>query len=248
MAIGAISSSSTMHEHPLLSGILSLNHTQSTTGNRKKTRIMDVGTGGGFPGLPLAILFPHVEFLLVDSIGKKLKAIDEMAQELQVTNVKTYHGRVEEMVNHPIYGSLHKHAYDFCVGRSVAALPTFCFWIQDLLKVKDGQLLYIIGGDIDPFVESKVAKEVPINHIFGDQIISDKRILMFQAKQVDEIAAQSGEKKRIVGSPRVKPIQKTGSTTKASSRTNALSPGAWKKRDNSIKKDRGYDNFKRYES
>ncbi|MFT6755769.1 MAG: 16S rRNA (guanine527-N7)-methyltransferase, partial [Urechidicola sp.] len=74
------------------------------------TKVMDVGTGGGFPGIPLAILFPETEFHLVDSIGKKIKVVDGVVEGLGLTNVKTTHGRVEEV----------KDTYDFIVSRAVA--------------------------------------------------------------------------------------------------------------------------------
>ena len=258
IAIGAVSPSNasttasaadndTFHRS-IRTSIFSLSNGADTSSNTKKTRVIDVGTGGGFPGLPLAILFPHVEFLLIDSIGKKLKAIEEMTQALHISNVKTYHGRVEEMSSHPIHGLLHKNAYDFCVARSVAALPTFCFWIQDLLKEKHGQLLYIIGGDINPYVQSKILRDIPINHIFQREDISEKHILIFPSKHVLDIAAHSGEKKRIVGVPRIKSSTKSSSSSSNANRKTSSSQGAWKKRDNSIKKDRGYNDFKRYES
>ena len=81
------------------------------------TRIMDVGTGGGFPGIPLAILMPDVEFYLVDSIGKKIKVVQEIAQALDLKNVVAEQKRVE----------LIKDKFDFIVSRAVTAFPPFCF-------------------------------------------------------------------------------------------------------------------------
>ena len=82
---------------------------------RAGTRVLDVGTGGGFPGIPLAILFPEVEFHLVDSIGKKVKVVENIAAALGLQNVRVSQARVETM----------KERYDFVVSRAVAAFPAF---------------------------------------------------------------------------------------------------------------------------
>ena len=83
------------------------------------TRVLDAGTGGGFPGIPLAILFPETTFHLADSIGKKIKVVDAVAEALQLKNVKTMHSRVEELPG----------GYDFVVSRAVTELPTFYRWV-----------------------------------------------------------------------------------------------------------------------
>lgn len=108
------------------------------------TQIMDVGTGGGFPGIPLAIMFPHCDFHLVDSIAKKLKVVDEVVDGLELTNVKTTHTRVEDI----------NKQYDFIVSRAVAAMPTFVNWVKGKIakkqqnELKNG-ILYLKGGDLD---------------------------------------------------------------------------------------------------
>lgn len=205
-------------------------------------RVVDVGTGGGFPGLPLAIAMPNVDFLLVDSVGKKLKAVEAMAEELGLDNVHVHHGRAEEIVNDALEGRKHKGAYDLVVGRSVTSIPKFCFWITQLINQESGKLLYIIGGDIDDDVKYRARADVSIEELLGRSGVSDKNILVFDAKDVMSIAASSGEVTRTVGttSPKTRSNPKK-STNKAK--------GQWEKRDaNAAPKQRGYDNFQRYES
>jgi 16S rRNA (guanine527-N7)-methyltransferase len=84
------------------------------------TQILDVGTGGGFPGIPLAILFPEVRFTLVDSIGKKIKVVQNVSQSLGLTNVISKHERAENV----------KQTFDFVVSRAVTNLPVFYSWIK----------------------------------------------------------------------------------------------------------------------
>jgi 16S rRNA (guanine527-N7)-methyltransferase len=108
------------------------------------SKVLDVGTGGGFPGIPLAILFPETQFHLVDSIGKKIKVVNEVAEGLGLTNVKTTNGRVEEKV---------KDTYDFIVSRAVAQMETFVRWTKGKISKKQNHdlkngILYLKGGDL----------------------------------------------------------------------------------------------------
>ncbi|WP_299670230.1 16S rRNA (guanine(527)-N(7))-methyltransferase RsmG [uncultured Polaribacter sp.] len=107
------------------------------------SKILDVGTGGGFPGIPLAILFPETQFHLVDSIGKKIKVVNEVAEGLRLENIKTTHGRVEEV----------KDTYDFIVSRAVAEMETFVRWTKGRINKKQNHdlkngILYLKGGDL----------------------------------------------------------------------------------------------------
>jgi len=107
------------------------------------SNVMDVGTGGGFPGIPLAILFPETNFHLVDSIGKKIKVVNEVVQGLGLENVRTTHGRVEEV----------KEEYDFIVSRAVAQMETFVRWTKSKITKKSEHplkngILYLKGGDL----------------------------------------------------------------------------------------------------
>ncbi len=106
-------------------------------------KVLDVGTGGGFPGIPLAILFPETQFHLVDSIGKKIKVVNEVAEGLGLENIKTIHGRVEDV----------KDTYDFIVSRAVAQMETFVRWTKGRIAKKQNHdlkngILYLKGGDL----------------------------------------------------------------------------------------------------
>lgn len=110
---------------------------------KPNTKVMDVGTGGGFPGIPLAILFPETHFHLVDSIGKKIKVVNEVKEGLGLENVKTTHGRAEEV----------KDTYDFIVSRAVAQMETFQRWVRNKVQKKQNHelkngILYLKGGDL----------------------------------------------------------------------------------------------------
>jgi 16S rRNA (guanine527-N7)-methyltransferase len=109
-----------------------------------KARLLDVGTGGGLPGIPLAICYPEAQFTLLDSIGKKIAVVEDMVNRLELRNTKVVRGRVEELPA--------KKSFDFVLGRAVAALPTFIGWTRK--KIRKGKrhfpingILYWKGGD-----------------------------------------------------------------------------------------------------
>eukprot|EP00579_Thalassiosira_antarctica_P009663 CAMPEP_0201916788 /NCGR_PEP_ID=MMETSP0903-20130614/6351_1 /ASSEMBLY_ACC=CAM_ASM_000552 /TAXON_ID=420261 /ORGANISM="Thalassiosira antarctica, Strain CCMP982" /LENGTH=421 /DNA_ID=CAMNT_0048452711 /DNA_START=177 /DNA_END=1442 /DNA_ORIENTATION=+ len=253
------------HKHILPSVALLpfiLETTSQQSQSNKPMNIIDVGTGGGFPGLPLALLLPEVQFTLVDSVQKKLKAVSEMAAELDMTNIRIHWGRVEEMYVGEKGRREHRGRYDVVLGRSVTALPKFCGWVSDLLKKKSkgkgsndddevveeqgGRLIYIIGGELDELVESKIVEDISIDRILQrPEGTSDKRALIFHAKDVEEIATESGEKSKIVrqGVP-------LGNTKKNGNNKGGkkMAKGAWSKKENSVKKQRGYEDFQRFEA
>lgn len=118
---------------------------------KPKTSIMDVGCGGGFPGIPLAILFPESNFYLVDSIGKKIKVVNEVAAALGLKNIRAEHKRVEEV----------KEKFEFVISRAVTESSTFYRWVQNKISKKQfnslpNGILFLKGGDLtEEFQEFK---------------------------------------------------------------------------------------------
>lgn len=136
--------------------------------------VLDVGTGGGFPGIPLAILFPDTEFHLVDSIGKKIKVVKEVAEALELTNVKAEHIRAEQI----------KDKYNFVVSRAVTRLADFYPWVQGKFKknsinaIPNG-ILYLKGGDLaEEIKESKLKAELfPLANYFEEEFFDTKFVV-----------------------------------------------------------------------
>jgi len=137
--------------------------------------VVDVGTGGGFPGIPLAILFPEVHFLLVDSIGKKIKVVNEVASAIGLKNVATRHGRVEELKD---------RRFDYAVSRAVAPLADLWKWIGPFIR--KGQkseelpngLMCLKGGDLTAEIEEsglqKIVQAWELSNIFPEPTFEEK--------------------------------------------------------------------------
>ena len=136
------------------------------------TQIIDVGTGGGFPGVPLAILFPKANFTLLDSVGKKLKVIDEITETLDIHNVKTIHSRIEDI----------DHKYDYILSRAVTNLPKFMKLTRNVRKKKSGAnsgIYYLKGGDFE--LELKQIKQksklTQLSTFFEEDFFATKKII-----------------------------------------------------------------------
>jgi 16S rRNA (guanine527-N7)-methyltransferase len=142
----------------------------------KELRILDIGTGGGFPGVPLAIMFPNVHFTLVDSIGKKLKVVNAVSEGVGLKNLTTRHSRVEDLKDPP---------FDFIVSRAVAPLKDLWKWgkpfinnSRKLSEFKNG-MIFLKGGDLAGEIsESRLRPHVwDISSIFEEPWFSEKYIL-----------------------------------------------------------------------
>lgn len=138
------------------------------------TKILDVGTGGGFPGIPLAIFFPEVQFHLVDSIGKKIKVVNNVIQSLGLQNATTQQIRAEEL----------KGEYDFVVSRAVTSLPEFVPWVRKNIAKKQRNampngIIYLKGGDlteeIKPFKNRVFAKN--LSDWFEEEYFETKKVV-----------------------------------------------------------------------
>lgn len=135
---------------------------------KKGETVLDVGTGGGFPGVPLAILFPETHFTLIDSIGKKIKVVEEVVQALQLKNVKAQQIRAEEV----------KGTFDFVVSRAVTRIKPFYSWVINKIK-PEGSILYLKGGDLTEEMAElkKPYREIELTDFFKEEFFETKKVI-----------------------------------------------------------------------
>ena len=159
---------------------LYLNHVLHSLGIAKVTsflpgaEILDVGTGGGFPGIPLAILFPETQFFLVDSIGKKIKVVNEVSKALGLVNVEAEQIRAEQL----------NHRYDFIVSRAVTQMKEFYGWVHNKVKresqhkIENG-ILYLTGGDLDQELNQlkRPYKLFDLTEYFQEEFFQTKKVV-----------------------------------------------------------------------
>jgi len=141
---------------------------------KANTKILDVGTGGGFPAIPLAILFPEVHFLAVDSIGKKIKVVKAVAESLGLKNLKAKHQRAEEV----------NEEFDFIVSRAVTRAVRFIPWVSDKFLTKSfndkkNGFLFIKGGDLEEELAELKNKSYSfdISDSFEDEFFETKKVI-----------------------------------------------------------------------
>ena len=138
------------------------------------TNLLDVGTGGGFPGIPLAILFPDSNFTLIDAIGKKIMVVQEVASHLNLANVKAQKNRVQEI----------KLRYDFIISRAVTAFPKFVSMVRKNVSPNSGNalpngIIYLKGGDFEDEISAfKASAEIfDLSKIFEEPFFETKKVI-----------------------------------------------------------------------
>ena len=138
------------------------------------SKLLDIGTGGGFPGIPLAILFPNVHFTLVDSIGKKIKVVNEVALAIGLENVIGIHDRAENI----------KGQFDFIISRAVTAMPAFLKWTKGKYALKQNNplkngVLYLKGGDLTEEFQTVQQKYTlfDLENYFNESFFETKKVV-----------------------------------------------------------------------
>ena len=141
---------------------------------KANSKVLDVGTGGGFPGIPLAILYPSVHFTLTDAIGKKIKVVNDIATQIGLQNVEAYHSRVESL----------KGDWNFIVSRAVTAFPDFVAMCNNKISKKNigptaNGIIYLKGGDFDDEIKAFANKATVYNisEIMDEEFFETKKII-----------------------------------------------------------------------
>lgn len=136
------------------------------------TKVLDIGTGGGFPGIPLAILYPETQFTLVDSIGKKITVVQAVAEGVGLTNVTGIHGRAEKV----------KDKFHFVVSRAVTQMPVFLRWLhgkfeKDQFNPKHNGVLYLKGGDLGEELAGIKCELFQLKDFFEGEFFETKKVV-----------------------------------------------------------------------
>ena len=136
------------------------------------TKVLDVGTGGGFPGIPLAILFPEVSFTLIDSIGKKIQVVEAVSEGLGLKNVTAVHGRAEKL----------KEKFHFMVSRAVTQMPEFLRWLKgkfekEQFNEKHNGVLYLKGGDLAEELAGLRCEIFQLKNYFEEEFFDTKKVV-----------------------------------------------------------------------
>lgn len=136
------------------------------------TRVLDIGTGGGFPGIPLAILFPETEFTLIDSIGKKITVVKAVAEGVGLQNVNAIHGRAENL----------KEKFHFVVSRAVTQMPEFLKWLKgkfekEQFNPKHNGVLYLKGGELAEELAGIKCEIFSLKNYFDEEFFDTKKVV-----------------------------------------------------------------------
>lgn len=136
------------------------------------TKVLDIGTGGGFPGIPLAILFPETQFTLVDSIGKKITVVKAVAEGIGLTNLTAIHGRAEKV----------KEKFHFVVSRAVTQMPEFLRWLKgkfekEQINPKHNGVLYLKGGDLAEELAGIKCEIFNLKNYFDEEFFDTKKVI-----------------------------------------------------------------------
>jgi len=136
------------------------------------TRVLDVGTGGGFPGIPLAILFPETKFTLIDSIGKKINVVNAVAEGVGLKNVTAIHGRAEKL----------KEKFHFVVSRAVTQMPEFLRWLKgkfekEQINDKHNGVLYLKGGELAEELAGLKCEIFSLKNYFAEEFYDTKKVV-----------------------------------------------------------------------